>query len=109
MWYHYETLYLVCTRFSLVSIVLSHLRIFGSEVMVHVPKEKRRKWDAIADRCIFSEYSKAYRVYNFKTQDVAVIRDVIFLTEGQVRPREEDPTQEASFEMIVQNEMEIAE
>lgn len=66
----------------------------------------------MAERCIFmgcSKNSKAYRIYNFKTQDIAVRRGVIFLKEGQVTPEEEYLTQEAPFEMVVQNKMQIAE
>lgn len=62
--------------------------------MVYVPKEKRRKWDERSERCIFMGYienSKAHRVDNFKLQDVAVRRDVIFLKEGQDTPKEEIP------------------
>ena len=31
---------------------LAHLRIFGSIAYVHVPKEKRRKLDAKAEKCL---------------------------------------------------------
>lgn len=58
---------------------------------------------------VYSEDSKAYRVYNFRTKEVAVNRDVIFLNKGQATLREEDSTQEVPFEMVVQNEMEVAE
>ena len=36
---------------------LRHLRVFGSIVYVHVPKEKRRKLDAKAEKCIMVGYS----------------------------------------------------
>lgn len=55
------------------------------------------------------ENSKAYRVYDFSIQEIAVSRDVIFLKEGQVTPREGDPIQEVPFEIVVKNEMEVAE
>lgn len=37
---------------------LSGVRVFGTPVMVHVPKEKRRKWDAKPKRMIFVGYSE---------------------------------------------------
>lgn len=37
---------------------LSHPCVFGSEVMVDAPKEKRQKWDAKAERGIFIGYSE---------------------------------------------------
>lgn len=60
---------------------LSNLRIFGSSVMVHVPKEKRRKWDKKSERLIFVGYdsdTKAYRCINRDTRKLTVSRDVIF-------------------------------
>ena len=36
---------------------LRHLRVFGSIAYVHVPKEKRRKLDAKAEKCILGGYS----------------------------------------------------
>ena len=46
---------------------LTHLRVFGSIAYVHVPKEKRRKLDAKAEKCILVNYSdeqKGYKCYN---------------------------------------------
>lgn len=63
---------------------IDHLRIFGTEVFVHVPKEKRRKFDPKAIKCLFIGYdnhSKGYRVWNPKTDKIDVARDVIFLLE----------------------------
>ena len=45
---------------------VSHLRIFGCPVYVHVPKDKRSKLDPSGKNGIFvwyNESSKAYRVY----------------------------------------------
>lgn len=77
--------------------------------MVHLSKEKRQKWEAKSEGAMFmgySENSNAYRVYNFKTQDVAVSCDGIFLDEKRVARNEASPTmEEAPFEMIMQNEV----
>lgn len=60
---------------------LSHMRIFGSEAMVHVPKERRQKWDKKSEKMIFVGYcdgSKAYRLMHPKTHNIMKSRDVIF-------------------------------
>eukprot|EP01018_Ginkgo_biloba_P029039 Gb_03181 [translate_table: standard] len=62
---------------------LKHLRVFGCEAYVHVPKEKRtkHKLDDKSSKCIFlgySEVSKAYKVYELKSKKVHITRDVIF-------------------------------
>lgn len=74
---------------------LSHLRVFGSEVVVHVPKEKRRKWDTKSERSIFMGYSdnsEAYRAYYFETRNVPVSHDVIILNEEQTTRNELKPS-----------------
>lgn len=61
---------------------ISHLRVFGSKVMVHIPKEKRRKWDKKSVEHIlvgYSENVKGYRVYNPATKTVSLSRDVIVM------------------------------
>ena len=60
---------------------LRHLRVFGSIAYVHVPKEKRRKLDAKAEKCILVGYSdeqKGYKCYNPRTKQAHVSRDVVF-------------------------------
>lgn len=59
---------------------VSGLRIFGSTVMAHIPKEKRLKFDKKACKHIlvgFSDHIKGYRIYNPDTDDVTTSRDVI--------------------------------
>ncbi|GBP75030.1 Retrovirus-related Pol polyprotein from transposon TNT 1-94 [Eumeta japonica] len=61
---------------------ISHIRIFDSTVMVHVAKEKRRKWDKKAVKCILMGYPdniKGYRVYNPETRNISTSRDVIII------------------------------
>ena len=60
---------------------LRHLRVFGSIVYVHIPKEKRRKLDAKAEKCIlvgYSEEQKGYKCYNPHTKQARVSRDIVF-------------------------------
>lgn len=59
---------------------LSHVRIFGSKAMVHIPKEKRLKWDTKSQKHIlvgFSENVKGYRLYDPVKRHVVTSRDVI--------------------------------
>lgn len=63
---------------------LSHLRIFGSTVMKHIPKEKRYKWDKKAEQCILVGYPedvKGYRLYNLSTKAISTSRDIIIIKE----------------------------
>lgn len=57
------------------------MRIFGSDVMVHVPKEKRRKLDKKAIKLTFVGYDeqrKGYRCIDKETLKLTISRDVIF-------------------------------
>uniref|UniRef100_A0A2A4JA71 Integrase catalytic domain-containing protein n=1 Tax=Heliothis virescens TaxID=7102 RepID=A0A2A4JA71_HELVI len=61
---------------------LSNIKIFGSEVMMQVPKEKRKKWDPKSQRMIFVGYcdnTKGYRLAEPKTNRIMKSRDVEFL------------------------------
>lgn len=61
---------------------MSHLRIFVSPVMVHVPKERRAKWDKKARQQIlvgYSEQVKGYRIYDPIKNLVTTGRDVVVM------------------------------
>jgi hypothetical protein len=48
---------------------------------MHIPKEKRKKLDAKAEKCILVGYSdeqKGYKCYNPRTKQACVSRDVVF-------------------------------
>ena len=52
---------------------LSHLRVFGCDAYVGVPKEKITKLDSKYERCIFIGYKdgfKGYNIWNPKTRKV---------------------------------------
>ncbi|XP_041975763.1 uncharacterized protein LOC121730689 [Aricia agestis] len=54
----------------------------SNTIMVHVPKQKRLKWDRKSEKCILVGYSndvKGYRVYNPKTDVITTSRDVVIL------------------------------
>ena len=60
---------------------VSHLRIFGCLVYLHVPKDKRMKLDHSGKKGIFvgySDSSKAYRVYIPGYKMIEISRDVTF-------------------------------
>lgn len=63
-----------------------HLRVFGSEAFVHIPKEKRRKLDKKAKKLVFVGYAdgqKAYRFVNLETKGITISRDAKFLEHGE--------------------------
>lgn len=60
---------------------LSNIKLFGSPVMVHVPAEKRKKWDRKSERMIFVGFdddTKGYRCINRNNGKLTISRDVIF-------------------------------
>jgi transposase InsO family protein len=60
---------------------MSNLKLFGSKVMVQIPKVKRRKWDKNSRELIFVGYdaeTKAYRCVDKNTGQLTLSRDVIF-------------------------------
>lgn len=63
---------------------VSNLKLFGSTVMVHIPKEKRRKLDYKSEKMVFVGYdsfSKAYRCFDKEKGKITISRDVIFLND----------------------------
>ena len=60
---------------------VSHLRIFGCPVYMHIPKEKRNKLDPSGKKGIFVGYSerlKAYKIYFLGFKKIDISRDVEF-------------------------------
>eukprot|EP00253_Pinus_taeda_P032730 PITA_32730 len=60
---------------------LSHLRVFGCDAYVHVPKEKRTKLDSKSEKCIFIGYKdglKGYKLWNPVTSKAVYNQDVVF-------------------------------
>ncbi|KAG8172366.1 hypothetical protein JTE90_003842 [Oedothorax gibbosus] len=63
---------------------ISHFRVFGTECMVHVPIQKRRKWDKKSNKGFFVGYSgekDGYRIYMKEKDQVILSRDVMFREE----------------------------
>jgi hypothetical protein len=60
---------------------VSHLKIFGCPVFIHIPKEKRNKLDPSGKKGIFVGYcevSKAFRIYIPSQHHIEISRDVTF-------------------------------
>ena len=60
---------------------VKHMRVFGCQVFMLTPKEKRSKWDPKAREGLFvgyEEVSKAYRIYDIEADRVIISRDVTF-------------------------------
>jgi hypothetical protein len=67
--------------FTRENLEVSHLRIFGCLVYVHVPKDKRSKLDPSGKKGIFvgyNETSNTYRVYIIGHRKIEISRDVTF-------------------------------
>ena len=75
---------------------LSHIRVFGCDAYVHVPKEKRTKLDSKHERCIFIRYKDGlnfYKLWNPETRKVVcnryvVFREVKYLIKHEFIPKE---------------------
>eukprot|EP01018_Ginkgo_biloba_P016508 Gb_19105 [translate_table: standard] len=73
---------------------LIHLRVFGCEAYVHVPKEKRTKLDYKAQKCIFIGYGdgiNGYKCWNLESQKIVYNHDVIFREVLEPLKKEEQP------------------
>lgn len=67
---------------------VSHLRVYGSVAMVHVPKVSRNKWDEKSVKHIlvgYDETTKGYRCFNPATRKVIVSRDVIIMEKESIK------------------------
>ena len=59
----------------------THIKVFGYETYVHVPKENMSKLDKKVEKCIFIGYKdglKGYNLWNLETKKVMYSRYVLF-------------------------------
>ena len=78
---------------------IKHLKVFGCDAYVHVPKEKRSKLDNNTGKCIFIGYKdgmKGYKLWNPITKKTVYSRDVVFrevkeVPRQEVNPMEKEP------------------
>jgi transposase InsO family protein len=64
---------------------LSHLRIFGSDVFLHIPRDERGKFDPKAIKCQhvgYCETQKGFRAWDPVGRKVHISRDIIHLSQG---------------------------
>ena len=67
--------------FTGVKTKVSHLRIFGCRVYIHIPKEKSTKLEPSGKKGTFVGYNetlKAYKIYIPRQRQIEVSRDVTF-------------------------------
>lgn len=72
---------------------INELKIFGTPVYVHIPKEKRRKWDSKAEKGVmvgYGEEVKGYRVYFPQYNSVDTKRDVVFLKQSEDKEQDKE-------------------
>jgi hypothetical protein len=73
---------------------VDHLRIFGSSVYIHIPKENRTKLEPSKKKETFlgyNETSKAYRIYVLSQKFIEVIKDMTFHEESSFHRSKELP------------------
>ena len=76
---------------------VGHLRVFGCQVFMHVPDQKRKKLEAKAIKGIFVGYptgSKGYKVFLPKSRKMIRSRDVKFLENTFQHDCDKDDTEE---------------
>jgi hypothetical protein len=76
---------------------LTHIRVFGCDAYVHVPKENRSKLDKKDEKCIFVGYTdglKGYKLWNSETKKIVYSRDVVFREMKNVVKHESLPSKE---------------
>lgn len=99
------------------------LRTFGDEVYVHIPKQRRRKWDPkgkLGRFVGYGGYTKGYRVWFEDEKAVDTFRDVIFMqdsrksekkikhTENIISVKEDFNTEEEK-QSLIQKDMTVEE
>eukprot|EP00253_Pinus_taeda_P028404 PITA_28404 len=86
---------------------VSHLRVFGCDAYVHVPKEKRTKLDSKYEKCIFIRYKdglKGYKLWNLVTWKVVYNQDVVFREVKDVIKHEVQPKEPKKIEFELKEE-----
>ena len=90
---------------------MSHLKIFGCPVYVHIPKEKRTKLDPSRKKGIFVGYyevSKSFRIYILGFHHMEISRDVTFDEETSLKRSRECQHEEVNEEYVPPRNVEVA-
>ena len=86
---------------------LSHLKVFGCDSYVHVPKEKRTKLDSKSEKCIFIGYKdglKGYKLWNPVIKKDVYNPDVVFKEVKDVIKHEVQPKEPENIEFELKEE-----
>ena len=59
--------------FSSKKLEVSHIKIFGCSVYIHIPKEKRKKLDPSGKKGIFVGYYESSKAYIIYSQDTRIL------------------------------------
>lgn len=89
---------------------LTNLKLFGSPVMVHIPKQTRKKWDKKSHKLIFvglDDNRKGFRCIDSVTKKLFISRDVIFVE--KVTDEVDEKSKEKFVSVRVENEDEATE
>jgi transposase InsO family protein len=77
---------------------LTHIKVFGCDAYVHVPKENMSKLDKKVEKCIFIGYKDGLKGYKIWNPEIKVVysRDVVFremkdVVKHEVLPSKEEP------------------
>ena len=87
--------------FSVERPEVSHLKIFGCPVYIHIPREERLKLDPLEKKGLFvgySEESKAYRIYIPGYSQIELSRDVTFDEDSTFRKLRKNKEDEEEHE-----------
>ena len=90
---------------------INQLKVFGSKVFVHVPKQRRLKWDSKAKAGIFVGYgenTKGYRIYFPDKNFVDIKRDVRFMLSDTSNTNQVCPKQNIVYVDTVEDEVSLA-
>lgn len=80
---------------------VSHLRIFGCDAYVHVPKALRKKLEPKSRKGLmmgYSETSKAYRIWDIDSRKIVEARDVLFNEDSVTNSASHNEKREAPAE-----------
>ena len=90
---------------------VSHLKIFGCPVYVHIPKEKRTKLDPSRKKGIFVGYcevSKAFKIYILGFHLMEINRNVPFDKEATLKRSRKCQHEEVYEEYVPPRNVEVA-
>lgn len=83
-------------------VSVSDFRIFGEEAYVHIPKEKRQKWNAKAEKGLLVGYdqnTKGYRIWFSEKNKISIHRDVVFTKKQSLNQGKSEPIEQVEIKI----------